>query len=514
VTEPEPEGVGTRAASGVLWLTAQKWAVRVSGFVTLIILTRQISPQQFGVVAAAMTVIPMVYLLSDLGFSTYLLQADTIDQETSSTAFWASAAAGAVLSGALAGAAPLMAAAFEIPELESVLRTLVLAIVPTVLGAVPLALLRRAMNFRAVAFQSLIAALLAQVVAVVAALADAGVWALVAQVIVTQWVTMLLAWHGARWRPSLQLSIPQFRYMTLFGLRVSSVDLVATSRIWAEGWIISVTLGTVAFGLLNIAQRLVQVAQELTAASLVPVSTVVFARVRDSRERLRATYLKALGVSYGVVSPIMVLVVVLAPVLVPLMFGDEWTRSAIPSRALAIAGIITLGAMLDHGLFYGLSRPGTWLVYSIVVDSATVGMTAFTVRWGLVGVAVGFVVVAAAATFARWLLVATLLGVPSAAVASPFRRVMLPTALTMIFGVFAMEFVSGRTDGRLVVLVSVGVLTGLMEVVLLRLLAGTVVRDALSLLPLPARWTCRVERLMLFDVSAGPRVPASSDPLR
>jgi O-antigen/teichoic acid export membrane protein len=63
----EQENLEARAASGVLWLLAQKWLVRVTGFVTLMILTRRISPQEFGVVAAAMTVIPMVYLLSDLG---------------------------------------------------------------------------------------------------------------------------------------------------------------------------------------------------------------------------------------------------------------------------------------------------------------------------------------------------------------------------------------------------------------------------------------------------------------
>ena len=70
------EQFGKRAASGVLWLAAQKWAVRATGFATLIVLTRQVSPRDFGVIAAAMTVIPMVYLLSDLGFSTYLLQTD------------------------------------------------------------------------------------------------------------------------------------------------------------------------------------------------------------------------------------------------------------------------------------------------------------------------------------------------------------------------------------------------------------------------------------------------------
>ena len=80
----------------------------------------------------------------------------------------------------------------------------------------------------------------------------------------------------------------------------------------------------------------------------------------------------------------------------------------LPAQALALAGIITLGAMLDHGLFYGLGRPGAWLAYAVVVDAADGGDDRRRRRWGLAGVAVGFVLVAIAATVARWVLVGRL----------------------------------------------------------------------------------------------------------
>src|SRR3954452_13684573 len=151
------EALGRQAASGFLWLGAHKWVVRVSGFTILLEVNHQLPLRASGVVAAAMTVIPLVYLLSDLGFSTYLLQADDVDQESLSTAFWASVAAAVVLSTGLVALAPLLASAFQIPELAQVLRVLVLAAVPTVLAGVPLSLLRRQMHFRAVALQSLVA---------------------------------------------------------------------------------------------------------------------------------------------------------------------------------------------------------------------------------------------------------------------------------------------------------------------------------------------------------------------
>ena len=493
-TVPE-EHLGKRAASGVLWLVAQKWVVRASGFVTLIVLTREISPREFGVVAAAMTVIPMVYLLSDLGFSTYLLQTDELDQRTLSTAFWTTVAAGVVLSGGLLAIAPLLGEAFRSAELVEVLRALVLSVIPTVLAGVPLAMLRRAMAFRAVAMQSLIAALLAQAVAVAVALSGGGVWALVSQLVVSQWVIALLAWRRARWLPSLRLSPRLFREMAVFGVRVSSVDLIATLRAWAESLIVTVSLGTLGLGLLNISQRLVQVAQDLVAASLTPVSTVVFAKVRASADRLRATYLKALGVAYAVVSPVMVVIVVTAPVLIPLLFGQRWQASVRPAQALSIAGVITLGAMLDHGLFYGLGRPGAWLRYSVVVDTVTVGTTAVAVRWGLTGVAVGFVVVASLATVARWILVARLLGTTGREVARPFLTVLAPTVATLALGTLLLHAISGM-DSSLGKLAVTTVATLAVNLVLLRLMAARILRDTLGTLPVPDRYSNLVARLL------------------
>jgi O-antigen/teichoic acid export membrane protein len=295
----EQEHLGKRAAAGFLWLAAQKWAVRVSGFATLVVLTHQISPHDFGVVAAAMTVIPIVYLLADLGFSTYLLQTDDIEQEILSTAFWTSVVAAVVLSAGLWLLSPLLAAAFQITELAEVLRVLIFAVVPTVLAGVPLAMLRRQMAFRTVAMQSLVAALLGQVVAVALALHGGGVWALVTQLIVMQSVITILAWWRVAWVPSLRLSRPRLREMAVFGVSVSTVDVVATVRMAAEGWIVTMALGPSGLGLLNVAQRLVIVAQDLVAASMVPVSTIVFARVREAADRLRTTYLKGLGVTYA-----------------------------------------------------------------------------------------------------------------------------------------------------------------------------------------------------------------------
>lgn len=412
--------VSAQTAAGVLWLTVQKWVVRLSGFVTIAILTRFLSPEDFGTVAAATAVLPFFYLLADLGFTAYIVQADSTSRRMLSTGFWFSTLAGLLLCAAVVAIAPLVGVLFRSDEVVPVLQVLALAVVLTAVASVPTALLRRAMRFRALAIQGTIAAIVAQVVAIGMVVTGLGVWALVGQALTALLVTAVLAWVAAAWYPSFAFSRAEFSTMVRFGSQVLGVEFVAMCRALAETAIISVTLGMTGLGYLNIAQRIVQIVQELTGAALLPVSTVAFSRIRDAADRLRAAYVRALRMTYAIMSPPLIVVAVAAPLIIPIVFGHGWAESGRVAQILALAGIMVVGATLDHGLFYGLGKPGRWFVYAVTIDVCTVAATAIAVQWGLHAVAWGFLVVAAIATASRWFLVAKLLQASPRTLAGPF----------------------------------------------------------------------------------------------
>jgi O-antigen/teichoic acid export membrane protein len=473
------EALGDRAAAGVLWTVLQKWVVRLGGLITVAILARLLVPEDFGVVAIAMTVIPLIYLLSDLGFSTYVVQVEDASQRVLSTAFWYSAAAGVLLAGGLVAFAPILAAALSLPAVAPVLVCLSPAVLFVALASIPTALLRRRLAFRALALQSFVAGAIGQVTAIAVALIGWGVWALVLQLLVNQAVVLVCAWWSARWRPSLRFSRSEFATMFRFGTNVVGVELVALARLWAETAIVVTTLGVATLGFLNIAQRLIQATHDLSAAAILPVSTVVFSQIRSTVERLRGGYLRALSLSYVVVVPVMVFVAVGAPHIVPLMFGGQWGPSIVPAQALAVAGIMTLGAMLDNGLFYGVGKPGRWLVYAIGVDLLTVATTLFASRYGLVGISVGFVGVAFVATVVRWVLVGRLLETSAWSVARPFTLVSIAGAVSAAGGVAAM--LAFATLPGFVVLLIVGVVIVAVHVGVVRLVQPAPLREIAGL---------------------------------
>jgi O-antigen/teichoic acid export membrane protein len=494
--------LGRSAASGTLWLVAQRWVVRVTGLVTIALLTRLVTPEEFGVVAAASAVIPFVLLLSELGLSVYIVQASELSKRTLSTAFWFCLAVAATLSTALVLAAPLIAAVLRVPAAAPVIRGLAPSVVVVVLASVPMALLRRRMSFRLLAIQGTIATFAAQVVAIMMALEGAGAWALVAQLLVSQVIATVMAWHSARWLPSLQFSLHQMSEMARFGINVVLVECVSTARSAGESAVVAIFLGPVALGYLAIAQRLVAVVQDLGAAAVVPVSTVVFAKLRDTGSRLRSAYLRSIGIAYTTVAPLLGFVAVSAPVVVPTLFGPGWESSVPVAQGLAIAAIVTLGAVLDQGLFYGMGRPAMWLCYAIVIDALTLAVTAIAAQYSLATVAWGFVVVAVIATAVRWVMIGRMVDATVRRMATPLARALVPASLSVAAGWFVLQALSALAP--VAARAAAAGAVGLIHVVAVRIFEPAVFTDITTLVPLPAGLRRRIDRFRPLATAQAP----------
>jgi O-antigen/teichoic acid export membrane protein len=269
--------------------------------------------------------------------------------------------------------------------------------------------------------------------------------------------------------------------MARFGTKVVAVEFVAVARSWGETAVIANWAGAAALGYYSIAQRLVQVVQDLSVAALVPVTTVATARLRDDARRLRSFYLTALHTTYAGVSPLMALVAVGGSVVVPIVFGRGWEPSVVPFQFLAVAGIFALGASLDHGVFYGVGRPGLWFTYSVATDAVTLVTTVVMVRFGLPAIALGFVAVTIVATIVRWLLLRRIIDAPVRTIARPLLITAVAVLPATAVGAGIMALTSGAP--RLIALGLAGLGLLLTHAVIVRATSPDIFRTVLRVLP-------------------------------
>lgn len=479
---PLPASLSLHAASGVLWTITQKFGVRVTSLVTLVILARQVGVEDFGVVAAASVYLNSLYVIADLGFVSYIVQAERLDRRLLSTAVWFSAGAGAALAGLTMLAAPFLGQALGVRHFGPVLQGLAPAIVFTALAGTPMALLRRRLAFRSLAVPQVIAALSAQVVAVALALTGAGVWALVAQYVINAAVTCLGVWVLAGWRPSPQFSPAVAYTMARYGVRVIGGDLVGVLRGWIENVIIISVVGVAGVGYRSIALRLISLVTDTAASTMVSVSSTIFAQIKNERQRLASAYLRACGVTLTAGAPVLILLVAVSPVLIPLLYGPKWEESVGQSQVYALATVFVVHATLSRGLFLGIGRPGVWLVYGIAIDALTAAGTALSAPYGLTAIAVTYLGVVMVAAVVRLVLIARILGLPARV-----QAFQMASQLAVAFGAVApvwalVHWLDGRIPAILVLIIA-GLTMGTMVLVLFRFADPMALREIWAPMP-------------------------------
>ncbi len=107
--------------SGAVWMVAMRWAMRLIGLVSTVILARLLTPDDFGVVALALIVNGFLDVVSWTGVDLALIRDRNATREHYDTAWTIQIIQGCIYAALLVAAAPLAAAYFDEPRTAIVL---------------------------------------------------------------------------------------------------------------------------------------------------------------------------------------------------------------------------------------------------------------------------------------------------------------------------------------------------------------------------------------------------------
>ena len=346
-----------KALKGVLWNLVEVLGTQGTAFLVFVLLARLLAPAAFGLVALAGTVIMVLTIFVEAGFSTAIVRSEEVTDSKLNTAFWIGVGVALLLVLGLSLSAGWVASLYGTPELTPVLRALAWIMLFGSLSAVHTALLVRKLDFRSKALRRLVAVVAGGIAGVVLALLDYGVWALVGKQAVEGLVDCLVVWRTSPWRPGLEMTRKDARELFGFGKNMVGSSLVTFLNRSADDMIIGVFLGPVALGYYAVAYRanvaVTEVALRATSRTAVPV----FAKLQAEPERLREAYYAALEFAALVACPVFLGLSATAPEVCLVMFGAEWAPSVAPMQVLGLAG---LGAAINLYLGPILIAVGLW----------------------------------------------------------------------------------------------------------------------------------------------------------
>ena len=390
-------GVGDRVRSGVKWGAADQVFQQVLRLSLTVVLARLTPPSAFGLIAMGFLVTTLASWITDMGFGSALVQRRSISDLHVRTAVTATLVMGIVLAGVASALAAPMAAYFGEEELALVIVVLSINFPVKGLAGIPRDLLRRHLMFKEFAIGAGFAVTVSATAALVLAVNGAGVWALVAYSVVESFAALLAYFVIARRRLDHRFGFGfgrrEFRDLAGFGASVAGSRLVYYVMGNIDNLIVGKVLGATALGLYGLAYRIMLYPIQKVADVIVSVAMPAFATMQGDRVRLREGFLRGQQAICLVCFPASIGIAVSAPLLVPLLVGDQWLPAVASVQILALAGPRIALGRLNGSVFQACGKPQRELLIAVV--SLAVLVPAFLVgtRYGFNGVATAFTVV-------------------------------------------------------------------------------------------------------------------------
>jgi PST family polysaccharide transporter len=375
-----------------MWAAVEKSGSRVVSTVTFIVLARHVAPTDFGLVALSASLISIVGILQEQGYFVAIVQRPYVTRTYINTAFWAAAAISISLAVVLATLAVPLGSSFDEQGLIPVLRVQSLALIFSGLGTIPAALLHRSLRFTSMAARKLMGSVAGGVTGIAMAFAGKGVWALVVQGIVDAGVCTFVMWLAVDWFPRFEFSRAEWRELRSFGIKMVGVDLLTVATRRLDDLLIGTFLGAAALGYYAVAYRFILALTDLLVGTINAVAVPVLSRLQDDARRARSAMQAGSRAICLLVFPTFFGLSAVSPDVIQVMFGSEWTTSALVMRVLALSGAVYALYALNTPLLAAHGRPSC--VLKIMIVSAMIYGAGFfaALRWGIIGVATAFVV--------------------------------------------------------------------------------------------------------------------------
>lgn len=335
VDEP---GLRAKLLSGAKWSVMLRLVTQIYSWAITLLMVRLLTPQDYGLNAMVEAPIEVLALLGTLGVDAALIRSGIRDPRRLASAFGFLLAVNSLLFVVLFVGAPWIADYFNAPQLETLIRVAAVIFVLAPFRIIPNALLDMDLDFKLKAQVELKATVIASLVGFGLALAGAGVWALVAVIVVSAILkAALLAWCRPWFlRPALDWTLS--RPLILYGLTIiagTMLTMLAGKSVSALG---GPLLGAEALGLYAVASLFSYLPINKTMPIIQQVLFPAYARLAKDPALTRKYILNAMELSFITIVPAGIGMAVVAEALVATFFGERWINVAAP---LAILSALT-----------------------------------------------------------------------------------------------------------------------------------------------------------------------------
>jgi PST family polysaccharide transporter len=378
-------------ARGIAWQGSVKWTVQLVTWATTIVVARILSPDDYGLLAMGAVLLAFIALLSESGIGQTIVTVRDITAEQI-----AQINGGAILLGLASFTAACLAAFpvgwfYHSGALPPVIIAMSFTLVISAFRIVPAALLQRDLRFPRLAILDAAQGLLQALATVVFAMMGFRYWSLVLSALLGAAVGSAATVIS---RP-YQMKLP--RWKTLRPVLPFTRNVLVARLFWyayqnSDFIVAGKRLGSQALGAYSYAWTLASMPIEKITALVNSVTPPIFAAVQHDIPALRRYFLIVTEGLAVFTFPLMLGLAMVAPALVPVVFGERWLSMIAPLQVLAAYSTIrTITPTVSQVL--AVTGDTRFLMYMTMLG-AFILPPAFYIgsRWGTVGIATAWAI--------------------------------------------------------------------------------------------------------------------------
>lgn len=311
-------------ASNAIWKFTELFSSKIIALVISTILARLLSPNVYGVIALTTVFITFSDIFITNGFNVALIRKEKVSEIDYSTVMVMSLSFSLVLYFIVYVSAPFFAAFYNIPEFEQILRTLTLIFFLKSISSVVKAKATRQLQIKKISLVSVLASTCASIIGVVLAYNGVGVWALVAQQLLTNLLDVIMLTVVLKWRYSFKFSVSSAKQMTRFTIGVLGASFLDFLGNNVNSLVIGKAYSSIDLGYYNRGNMYPETISLNTYNSINSVLLPALASRQDDSIGMKKVVRKVMSLTTYIILPMMFGLIAVSDSFVSVLLTDKW----------------------------------------------------------------------------------------------------------------------------------------------------------------------------------------------
>ncbi|MCH4168059.1 MAG: lipopolysaccharide biosynthesis protein [Streptococcaceae bacterium] len=343
--------------TGMIFSAIGQYSYLIVQFIINVVLSRILSPADFGVVAIVQVFLTFFQMFATAGMGPAIIQNKDLDEDDYGILFNYSAILAIILVLFFGILGFFVSKIYHNPIYVPLFWMMSVVILAEGMNVVPNALLLKAKKFKSINIRTVIANMLGAILGVVAAFLGAGVYALILSVAVPALITLILNFFIVKIKFTTSFNTKPLSAVWYFAKNQLGFSLIIYFARNTDNMLIGKVMGASAVGFYSKAYGLTVMPNLLFLGVINPVLQPILAEHQDDVKLIRETYLNIVKILAMIGIPFSLFMVINSDRIIYFLFGNQWSNAILPLSILSLSITAQMISATSSGIFQARNQP-------------------------------------------------------------------------------------------------------------------------------------------------------------